>query len=69
MAVVFIESKHILSKNMTEVANKYSFIYLPIAKREKNVMEKIVSSIYKINYYIRRERDFFVFYKLDLLLL
>ena len=69
MAVVFVESKHILLKDMTNVADKYSFAYLPIAKREKNAMEKIVLSMYKDNMQMKRERDLSAFHKVNLPLL
>ena len=61
--------QHILPKDMTNLAQKYSFARLLMVKGEKNVMEKIISSMYKDNMQIRKERDLFAFYKVDLLLL
>ncbi len=49
VAVAFVESKYILPKDMINAANKYSFTYLPMVKREKNATNKVVSSIYKDN--------------------
>lgn len=49
MAVIFVESKHILSKDMTNTTDEYSFARLPIAKKEKNVTKKVISFIYKDN--------------------
>lgn len=48
---------------------KYFFPYLFMAKREKNIIKKIVSSIYKDTMQIRKKRDFFAFHKIDLSLL
>lgn len=69
VAVVFMESKHFLPKNMTNTVDEYSFACLPMAKREKNTMEKIISSIYKDNMQIKREKDLSTFYKINLSLL
>lgn len=49
VAIVFMESKYILPKDITNIISKYFFTYLPIIKKEKNIMEKIVLSIYKDN--------------------
>ena len=69
MAVVFIESKYILSKNITNVAEKYFFAGLAVAKKYRNITEKIISSMYKNNIQIRKEEDLSIFYKVDLPLL
>ncbi len=69
VAVVFVESKRILPKNMINAVDKYFFTCLPIAKGEKNVMKKVISSIYKDNIQIRKEGDFSAFYKVNLPLL
>ena len=69
IVVVFVKSKHILPKNMTYVVEKYSFARLFVVKREKNVIEKIISSIYKDNMQIRKEGDLSAFHKVDPLLL
>lgn len=66
---VFVENKYILSKIIINAVDKYSFTYLPLAKREKNIIKKIVSFIYKDNMQIRKKRDLFIFYKVNLLLL
>ncbi len=65
VAVVFVESKHILLEDMTNAADEYSFARLPVAKGEKNATEKVVSSIYKDNMQIRREGDLSAFHKVD----
>ena len=65
LAVIFVESKHILPENMTNAVEDYSFARLPVAKREKDATEKIVSSMYKDNMQIRKERDFSTFYKVN----
>lgn len=67
--VVFVESKYILLENIINTADEYSFVCLLMAKREKNITEKIVLSIYKDNIQIKREKDCSTFYKIDLLLL
>ena len=60
-----MQNKHILPKDMTNTADKYFFTCLPVAKGEKNTMEKVVSLIYKNNMQIRRKRDLSAFYKVD----
>ncbi len=66
MAIVFVESKHILPKDMTNAVDEYSFARLPMAKGEKNAMEEVVSSsMYKDNMQIRREGDLSAFHKVD----
>ena len=69
MAVIFVENKHILFKDMTNTVDEYFFACLPMAKGEKTAMEKVVSLIYKNNMQIRRKGDLFTFHKVDLLLL
>lgn len=54
---------------MIYVTKEYFFIYLPMAKGEKNVIEKIISSIYKDNMQIKKEKNLFAFHKFDLPLL
>lgn len=54
---------------MTNAADEYSFTCLLIAKGEKNAMEKVVSSMYKDNIQIRKERNLSTFYKVNSLLL
>ncbi len=49
VAVVFMESIHIFPKDMTNTADEYSFTRLSMAKRGKNVIEKVILSIYKDN--------------------
>ena len=65
MAVVFVESKYILPEDMTNAVEDYSFACLPVAKREKDATEKIVSSMYKDNMQIRKEGDLSAFHKVD----
>ena len=65
MAVIFMESKHILSKDMTNAVDKYFFTCLPIAKEEKNLIKKVVLSMYKDNMQIKRERDLSAFHKVN----
>lgn len=65
VVVVFIESKHILPEDMRNAVEDYFFARLPIAKEEKDVKEKIISSIYKDNIQIRKERDLSAFHKVD----
>lgn len=64
-----MESKHILPKDMTHTLEKHFFACLPVIEGEKNVIEKIISSIYKNNIQIRLEKNLSAFYKVDLLLL
>lgn len=49
MIFIFIESKHILLKDITNTIDKYFFTNLSIAKREKNTIDKMVLIIYKNN--------------------
>ena len=63
MAVVFVESKHILPEDMTNAVEEYSFARLPVAKGEKDATEKIVSSMYKNNMQIRKKKIFLPFIK------
>lgn len=49
VAIIFVEKKHILPKDMTHAIEKYFFACLPITKKEKNVIKKIILSIYKDN--------------------
>lgn len=49
MAVIFMDSKYILPKNIIHIAEVYSFTYLLMVKKEKNAMKMIISSIYKDN--------------------
>ena len=65
VAVIFVESKHILPKDMTNAVEDYFFACLPVAKGEKDATEKIVSSMYKENIQIRKEGDLSAFYKVD----
>ncbi len=44
-----MESKHILPEDITNTVNEYSFACLPVAKKEKNTMKKVVSFMYKDN--------------------
>lgn len=69
VAVVFVESKHILPKDMTYAAEKYFFARFPVAEGEKNATEKIVSSMYKDNMQIKSEGDLSAFHKVYLPLL
>lgn len=63
--VVFVENIYFLLEDMTYTAEKYSFAHLPIAEKEKNAIDKIISSIYKDNIQIKRKRNLFTFYKVD----
>ncbi len=65
VAVVFVESKHILPKDMTHAVEEYSFACLLVAKGEKNETEEIISSMYKDNMQIRKEGDLSAFHKVD----
>lgn len=67
--IIFVESKYILLKDIINAVDKYFFAYLPMAKREKNIEKKIISSIYKDNMQIRRKKNLSTFYKFNLLLL
>ena len=49
VAIVLVKSKYILPENMINAADEYSFAHLPIAKKEKNAIEKVVLLIYKDN--------------------
>lgn len=49
IAVIFVESKYILFKNMIYTIKKYFFAYLLIIKKERDAIKKIVLSIYKDN--------------------
>lgn len=69
VVVVFVKSKYILLENMTNAVDKYFFACLFVGKWEKNVMEKVVLSIYKDNIQIRKKKDLSTFHKIDLLLL
>ena len=66
VTVVFVESKHILPKDITNVVKEYFFAHLPIAKGEKDTIRKIFSFIYKDNMQIRKKRDLSTFYKLNI---
>ena len=68
MAIVFVEKKYILPKDMTNSIDKYSFTDLPMAKKEKNTREKVVLLMYKNNTQIKK-RDLSTFHKTNLLLL
>lgn len=37
--VIFVESNYILPKNITNTVEEYSFTYLPMIKREKDVIK------------------------------
>lgn len=63
--MVFVESKHILRKDMIYAVNEYSFARLLVAEGEKNVPEKIISSMYKDNMQIRKKRDLSALHKVD----
>lgn len=69
MAIVFVKSKYILLKDRTYAVEEYFFACLPVAEGEKNITEKIILFIYKEDIEIRKERDLFAFYKVNLLLL
>lgn len=64
-----MESKYILPKDKTYVIEKYSFTHLSIIKREKDAIEKIISSMYKDNMPIRKKGDLSTFHKINFLLL
>ncbi len=65
VAVVFVESKHILPKDIINAADEYSFARLLMAKGEKNATEKVISSMYKDNMQFKREEDLSGFHKID----
>ena len=65
VVVVFVESKNILPEDMTNATKDYFFARLPVAKGEKDIIEKIVSSIYKDNMQIRKEGNLSAFHKVD----
>lgn len=69
MIIVVLESKYIMLKDMTNTLDKYFCAHLPMAKREKSVIEKVVSSMYKNNMLIKREENLSTFHKIDPLLL
>ena len=69
VAVIFVENKCILPKDMTNTVDKYFFTCLLITKGEKNAMEKIISFMYKDNMQIRKKKDLSTFHKVDLILL
>lgn len=69
VAVIFVENKHVLPKNMTNAVEDSFFACLLVAKGEKEATQKIVSSMYKDNMQIKKEEDLSVFYKVDPLLL
>ena len=54
---------------MINVIDEYFFSYLPMVKKEKNIMKQIILSMYKVNMRIRRKRDLSIFHKINLLLL
>ncbi len=49
LVVVFVESKYILSQDMRNTIDEYSFARLSMAKGEKNATEKVASFMYKNN--------------------
>lgn len=64
-----MESKHILLKDMTHAIEEYFFDCLLVAKEEKNVTKKIISSMYKDNMQIKKKGDLSAFHKVNLPLL
>ena len=58
MVVVFVESKYILPKDITNVADEYFFACFLIIKGEKYAIEKVVLFIYKNNMQIRKKKIF-----------
>lgn len=50
---------------MSYDAEEYFFAQLPIGKGEKNVIEKIVLSIYKDNIQMRKKEDLSIFHKIN----
>lgn len=67
MTIIFVENNHILPKDIINATKKYFFICLFIVKREKDMIEKIISFMYKDNMLIKKEKDPSVFHKVDLL--
>lgn len=53
-----MKNKHILLEDIIYAIKKYFFTYLPIAKAEKNIIEKIILLIYKDNMQIKKKRFF-----------
>lgn len=66
MTIIFMKSKNILWKNIIYIVNQYYFIYLLIAKKKKNIIDKIDLTIYKNNIQIKKKENFFIFFKFDL---
>lgn len=66
IGVDILDIKHVILINAVD---KYFFTSLPRAKGEKNVIEKVVSSIYKGNIQIRRDENLSAFHKVDTLFL
>lgn len=56
-----MKNNHILSKNMIYIVEDYSFVFLTIVKKMKDIIEKIVSSIYISNIQIRRVENLSTF--------
>ena len=54
---------------MIIIIEDYFFVYLHVVKGNKTIIEKIISSIYKDNMQIRKERDLSAFHKVNLSLL
>lgn len=44
-----MENKHILPEDMINAVEKYSFTCLFVIKKEKNITEKVILSMYKDN--------------------
>lgn len=63
--VVFIESKHILPKNITNTTKEYFFAYLPVLKK---TLKKIILSKYKSSVLIKRKENLSIFLKMKPLL-
>ena len=65
VAVIFRESKYILPKNITSVAEDYFFAHLLVIKGGKTAIDWIVLSMYKDNMQMSKEGDLSAFHKID----
>lgn len=49
VAIIFMKTNYILPKDMTNIIDENFFACLLVIKREKDITEKIISSIYRNN--------------------
>lgn len=69
VVVIFVKNNHILLADITNATEEYFFTRLSMVKREKDIIENIILSMYKDNIQIRRKGDLLTFHKVDLPLL